>query len=160
MSHVTRHMSWITCNMSHVTFFLFFLQMVKLIGGGSVINGAYPVDLVLYFIVIRSRQEVQWSPVCRTFFFVFPIVGFSWVFSVISVFSFICLGFIVMGAIICTLRDFLVSCVIDFFKFQIAGQTLLQNRPKILLSSPCCRAQQSDPYHSLVCAVPLKCLLI
>ena len=47
--HVTCHVTCqVTCHMSHVTchmsFFFFFLdKVVKLIGGGSVINGAYPV---------------------------------------------------------------------------------------------------------------------
>ena len=61
VSRVTCHMSRVTCHMSHVTchmsqfyfifiyiyvyifFFFFSDKMVKLIGGGSVINGAYPV---------------------------------------------------------------------------------------------------------------------
>ena len=48
VSHVTCHMSHVTCHMSCVTchiylYFLFFLdKAVMLIGGGSVINGAYP----------------------------------------------------------------------------------------------------------------------
>ena len=42
MSRVMRHMSRVTC---HFFFFFFFFldKVVKLIGGGSVINGAYPV---------------------------------------------------------------------------------------------------------------------
>ena len=56
VSHVTCFVSCVTCHMSrvryhvsHVTchniFFIyfFFYKVVKLIGGGSVINGAYPV---------------------------------------------------------------------------------------------------------------------
>ena len=53
MSHVACHMSCVMCHMSHVTchvscvtfFILFFSsdKVVKLIGGGSVINGAYPI---------------------------------------------------------------------------------------------------------------------
>ena len=45
LSCVTCHMSHITCHVSHVTlFFYFFLDRgLKLIGGGSVNNGAYPV---------------------------------------------------------------------------------------------------------------------
>ena len=58
VSHVTCHMSHVTCHMSHVMchmsqFFLFFFyniffldKMVKLICGGSVINGAYPVQFL------------------------------------------------------------------------------------------------------------------
>ena len=42
MSHVTCHVSHVMCQMWH--FFLFFSDnLVKLIGGGSVINVAYPV---------------------------------------------------------------------------------------------------------------------
>ena len=47
MSHVTRHMSRVTCHMSQ--FFLLFLssleKVVKLVGGGFVINGATPSSL-------------------------------------------------------------------------------------------------------------------
>ena len=57
VSHVMRHISHVTCDMSRVTcqmlhdffllfFFLFFFfsfKVMKLVGGGSVINGAYPV---------------------------------------------------------------------------------------------------------------------
>ena len=40
----TCHMSHVTCHVSHVTFsYFFFYKVVKLVGGGSVINGAYPV---------------------------------------------------------------------------------------------------------------------
>ena len=58
MSHVTCHVSRVTCHVSRVTchmsrvtchlfiFLLFFFldKVVKLIGGGSVMNGAYPVQ--------------------------------------------------------------------------------------------------------------------
>ena len=37
-SHVTCHVSHVTCHVSHV---IFLDKMMKLIGGGSVINGAY-----------------------------------------------------------------------------------------------------------------------
>ena len=46
VSCVTCHISRVPCHVSHVTchfFFLFFYKVLKLIGGGSVINGAYPV---------------------------------------------------------------------------------------------------------------------
>ena len=50
MSHVACHVSHVTCHMSHVTCHvlcvtcLFFLdKVVKLIAGGSIINGSYPV---------------------------------------------------------------------------------------------------------------------
>ena len=39
MSRVTCHVSHVTCN---VSLFFFLDKVVKLIGGGSVINGAYP----------------------------------------------------------------------------------------------------------------------
>ena len=45
------HMSCVTCPLSHEFFFLHFLYkldiMVGLVGGGSVINGAYPVQFLL-----------------------------------------------------------------------------------------------------------------
>ena len=41
VSRITCHMSHVTCHVSHVTFF--FYKVLKLIGGGSVINRAYPV---------------------------------------------------------------------------------------------------------------------
>ena len=43
MLHVTCHVSRVICHMSHVIFILFYLffdKLEKLIGGGSVINGA------------------------------------------------------------------------------------------------------------------------
>ena len=46
MSHVTCHMSSVTCHMSHVMCHMshfFSGEVVKLIGGGSVINWAYLV---------------------------------------------------------------------------------------------------------------------
>ena len=42
MSHVTCHMSHVTCHMSHVTCNFLLDIVLKLVGGGSVINGAYP----------------------------------------------------------------------------------------------------------------------
>ena len=41
VSHVTCHVSHVTCHMSHVK--KKFDKVVELVGGGSVINGAYPV---------------------------------------------------------------------------------------------------------------------
>ena len=43
MSHVTCCMSRVTCHMSYVIIIIFFYKVVKFMGGGSVINGAYPV---------------------------------------------------------------------------------------------------------------------
>ena len=44
MSRVTCHVSHVACHMSHVTCHIFFDKVVNHIGGGSVINGAYPVQ--------------------------------------------------------------------------------------------------------------------
>ena len=41
MSHVTGQVSGVRCQVSGVTFFLD--NSVKVVGGGSVINGAYPL---------------------------------------------------------------------------------------------------------------------
>ena len=43
LSCVMRHMSHVTCEVSHVTFFFFFFSdiLVKLVGGTSVVNVAY-----------------------------------------------------------------------------------------------------------------------
>ena len=43
MSGVTRHMSGVRCHVSSVTCHFLWKKVVKLAGGGSVINGAYPV---------------------------------------------------------------------------------------------------------------------
>ena len=51
VSRVTGHLSHVTCHLSHVKIFLFkhkknlkkWAKLVELVGGGSVINGAYPV---------------------------------------------------------------------------------------------------------------------
>ena len=55
MLHVIFHVSHVTCHMSQffllIFFFLFFLdKVVKLIGGGSVINRAYHLPLVYTFL--------------------------------------------------------------------------------------------------------------
>ena len=51
MSPVTYHMSCVTCHVSHVTYFIsFFSNVMKLFGGGSVINGAYPVLFIQLYI--------------------------------------------------------------------------------------------------------------
>ena len=78
MSWVTCHMSWVTCPVSHVTchmscvtshlkyifqFIYFFSssfdKVVKIVGGGSVINAAYPFNLFLlpYFHNISVEQQ-------------------------------------------------------------------------------------------------------
>ena len=56
-------MSHVMCHVSHVTFFfflsffilLFLDKVVKLVGGGSVINGAYPV----YFFSMQQTNRGQ-----------------------------------------------------------------------------------------------------
>ena len=58
MSCVTCHVSHITCHVSHVTCHILFLfyfldKVVKLIGGGSFINGAYPV---LFFSCSNAKR--------------------------------------------------------------------------------------------------------
>ena len=47
--HVMCHVSHVTCNVSHV---IFFYKVVKLIGGGSVIIGAYLVYFTDYEVDI------------------------------------------------------------------------------------------------------------
>ena len=47
VSHVTCHVSCVTCYMSY---FFFFDKVFKLIGGGSVINRAYPVYFFQYIL--------------------------------------------------------------------------------------------------------------
>ena len=57
VSRVTCHMSRVTCHVPHVTFFFFFFfsdKVVTYIGGGFVINGAYPV----YF---TRREKLLYS---------------------------------------------------------------------------------------------------
>ena len=60
VSRVTCHMSHVTCHMSCVTFYLFFLffeKVVKLIGGGSVINGATPSSLDAFFLGGEGSED-------------------------------------------------------------------------------------------------------
>ena len=66
VSHVTCHVSCVTCHMSHVTFFFsssFSDKVVKLIGGGSVINGAYPV---LFTLDIHKNHSGFFVKYCRS----------------------------------------------------------------------------------------------
>ena len=57
MSRVMCHVSHVTCHMSHVFLFVFLDKVVKLIGGGSVINGPIPSSLES-----ESIRPVQLSP--------------------------------------------------------------------------------------------------
>ena len=65
MSPVTCHMSHVTCHRSHVCFFWGVGKVVKLVIGGSVINGAYPVQFFLslhrmfYLFPMVSLHEVR-----------------------------------------------------------------------------------------------------
>ena len=58
ISRVRCHMSCVTCHMSCVTCHLFFFpdKVVKLISGGSVINGAYHVYLLEIFINMAGKK--------------------------------------------------------------------------------------------------------
>ena len=72
VSHVTCHMSHVKCNKSH---FFFSDKLVKLVGGGSVINGAILSCLHMFqpqiiivlpewaILVREGRKEVGCSPV-------------------------------------------------------------------------------------------------
>ena len=46
--HISRVMCQMSCVTGHFLFFFFFDNLVKLNGGGSVINGAYPVYLIFF----------------------------------------------------------------------------------------------------------------
>ena len=68
MSRVTCHVSHDTCHMSHLVFvflllvnIIFFDKRVKLVSGGSVINGAYPVEL--FSGITYSLQRSPGHPV-------------------------------------------------------------------------------------------------
>ena len=68
LSRVTCHVSPVTCHLSHVTCFLlfvFFDKIVELVSGGSVINGAYPVQFLTCWrtdILCKRRQMA--SSIC------------------------------------------------------------------------------------------------
>ena len=56
MSDVTFHLSLVMYHISGVTYHTFFLlfffqKVVELVGGGSVINGAYPVQFLDFFLL-------------------------------------------------------------------------------------------------------------
>ena len=63
MSYVTCKVSHAMCHVSHVTchgqlvpfFLLLFYKVVDLIGGGSVINGAFPIQFIEQLIPLDSR---------------------------------------------------------------------------------------------------------
>ena len=62
--HATCHMSRVTCHMSRVRFF-FFDKEVKLIGGGSVINRAFPVSIILWqWKRITHQVNEQMTALC------------------------------------------------------------------------------------------------
>ena len=51
VSHVTCHMSCVTCHVSHLFIYFFFGQIGGFIGGGSVINGATPSSFYKYWLL-------------------------------------------------------------------------------------------------------------
>ena len=65
VSHVTCHMSNVICHMSQFILFYLFLildTVVKLSGGGSVINGAYPV----YFLGDNGKNWIlEWGKISK-----------------------------------------------------------------------------------------------
>ena len=63
VSPVTSHLSPVTCHMSKCSLKkkLFYLlkkldKVEELVGGGSVINGAYPVQFIVKYILLKIRQ--------------------------------------------------------------------------------------------------------
>ena len=60
VSHVMCHMSCVTCHVSGVIIIYFFLKEVKLVGGGSFINGATPSSL------ISGKFDPMTTCCCRT----------------------------------------------------------------------------------------------
>ena len=65
-SGVRCHVSGVTCNFFFYLFF-FFDKAVKLVGGGSVINGAYPVWFIrleiflLYTLYLKKQKPIKSS---------------------------------------------------------------------------------------------------
>ena len=59
MSHVVCHVFSVTCQVSGVMCNIFFLfyNVVELVGGGSVINGTFPV----YFLILLDFLEGEES---------------------------------------------------------------------------------------------------
>ena len=61
--HVTCHVSHVMCHVSRVTchnlFFFFSDKVLKLIGGGSVINGAYPVQFLNTSLSMRIFLQLS-----------------------------------------------------------------------------------------------------
>ena len=60
VSHVTCQVAGVMCHVSHYIYIYFFYKEVELVGGGSVINEAFPVQLLRYLVI-----------------FVFKILSFS-----------------------------------------------------------------------------------
>ena len=59
MSHVTCHMSHVTCHISHVTCHMSQEEVVELVSGGSVINGAYPVKFLVFLPLVSVQAGGQ-----------------------------------------------------------------------------------------------------
>ena len=59
-SHVTCHVSHVMCNVSCVIIYIFFLHKVlELVGGGSVINGAYPVLFNITLAISYNTNQIM-----------------------------------------------------------------------------------------------------
>ena len=54
MSHVMCQVSGVRCQVSHFFIFFFFNKVVELVGGFSVIKGAYPVYFFIFFYLQTS----------------------------------------------------------------------------------------------------------
>ena len=63
--HVMSHMSRITCNVSLIFFLLFFYKVVKLGGGGSVINRGLPCVVLEPIMVLGFRKFLQQVTICQ-----------------------------------------------------------------------------------------------
>ena len=75
MSRVTCHVSRVTCHLSHYNFFFFLDKVVKLIGGGCVINGAYPVQFVfLPYVHFLVTNQISLLCIVLVFFNQFQFV--------------------------------------------------------------------------------------
>ena len=62
-SIVTFRISGVTCQVSHVRCHMhFFYKVVELVGGGSVINGAYPVffDRAMQLLFLQKAKQYQY----------------------------------------------------------------------------------------------------
>ena len=63
MSHVMCHVSHVTFHMSCVTCHFFFDNMVKLMGGGLVLNGVYPIQFIS--VVEKFKRRIDIKSFCK-----------------------------------------------------------------------------------------------